>query len=84
MPYEEWIAYEEGLLLGYMGAILLHLAQGMPICNKLDILKWISTWLEHIYVGIAEKGRRINLNFGPFCTPQWQIFPCKTWFLPAF
>ena len=52
-----------------MGAILLHLAQRMLIWNKLDTLKWTSTWLEDIYVGIAEQGRGIDLDFGSFSTP---------------
>ena len=53
----------------YIGAILLHLAQCMSICNNLDTLKWISTWLRHIYVGTSGKGKGIDLNFGPL----WSI-----------
>ena len=55
-----------GFLVRYMGAILLHLTQCLPMCNNLDIVKWIPTWLECIYVGIAGKGRGIDLNFDAF------------------
>ena len=70
MPYKgQMTIVYKGLLLEYTGAILLHLAQCMSICNNLDTLKWISTWLEHIYMGTAEKGKGIDLNFGPFKPP---------------
>ena len=46
--------------------------------TNLKTLKWTPTWLEYIYVGIAEKGRRVDLDSGPFCPPQGGQWPiCK-------
>lgn len=56
VPYERWMTMiYEGLLLGYIATILLHLAQCMLTCTDLDTLQWSPTCLEHIYVGIAKK-----------------------------
>ena len=59
-----------GLLLEYVGAILLRLAQCLPICNnRYTSYTCLSTWLEHTSVGSAEKGKGIDLYFGPFSPP---------------
>ena len=85
VPYKgQMTMIYKGLLLEYIGAILLHLAQCMPICNNLDTLKWIFTWLEHIYMGTAKKGKGTDLDFGPFIPLDSQFYPYKQCFPQPF
>ena len=41
-------------------------------------------WLEHIYVGTAEKGKEIDLDFGPFSPLDDQFYPYKNGFPQPF